>query len=135
MAPTGLANKSVNPDLSKRRFAPLAQADYVQRYASMKHLIRASVAIALVASGARAQEKWPSDLARFIERRDGCDHFRGEEPYDKERRAFLNQKMNELCPGTDKALAGLKEKYRKNKKAMAVLNEYESQIEPSASTK
>ena len=95
----------------------------------MKYLIRASVAIALVTLNAQAQDKWPSDLARFIERRDGCDHFRGEEPYDKERAAFLNQKMKELCPGTDKALAGLKQKYRNNKNAMAVLNEYEPQIE------
>lgn len=52
-----------------------------------------------------------------------------------ERLRFLNKKMTELCPGTDKPLARLKEKYRKNKKIMAVLNEYEPQIEPSASRK
>ena len=115
--------------------AALALRRSTWRYAPMKHLFRATVAIALVASSAQAQEKWPSDLARFIERRNGCDHFRGEEPYDKERLAFLNQKMKELCPGTDKALAALKEKYRKNKKAIAVLNEYEPQIEPPANRK
>lgn len=105
------------------------------RYAAMRHTVLASVAIVVFALSAQAQDKWPSDVARFIERRDGCDHFRGEEPYDEERRKFLNQKLIELCPGTDKALARLKDKYRKNKKIMAVLNEYEPQIEPPARTK
>ena len=105
------------------------------RYAAMTHAALASVALVVFASSAQAQDKWPSDLAQFIERRNGCDHFRGEEPYDKERREFLNQKMTELCAGTDKALANLKDKYRRNKKIMAVLNEYEPQIEPPAPTK
>lgn len=110
-------------------------AGHRQRYAAMKHAVLAFVAIVIFASSARAQDKWPPDVARFIERRDGCDHFRGEEPYDEERRKFLNQKMTELCPSTDKALARLKNKYRKNKKIMVVLNEYEPQIEPPARTK
>lgn len=101
----------------------------------MKHLILASIAMVLFASGVQAQEKWPSDVARFIERRDGCDHFRGEEPYDEERRRYLNQKMAELCRGTDQALFRLKTKYQKSKKIMAVLDEYESKIEAPTRTK
>ncbi len=107
----------------------------IERYAAMRHAALASVAIVAFASSAQAQDKWPSDVARFIERRNGCDHFRGEEPYDKERREFLNQKMAELCPGTDKALANLKDKYRRDKKITALLNEYEAQIEPPPPTK
>ena len=103
--------------------------------AGMTHAALASVALVVFASSARAEDKGPSDVAQFIERRNGCDHFRGEEPYDKERREFLNQKMTELCSGTDKALANLKDKYRRNKKIMEVLNQYEPQIEPPAPTK
>jgi FMN phosphatase YigB (HAD superfamily) len=106
-----------------------------ERYAAMTRAALVSVAIVVFTSSVQAQDKWPSDVARFIERRNGCDHFRGEEPYDKERREFLNQKMTELCPGTDKALADLKDKYRRNKRIMAVLNEYEPQIESPVSTK
>jgi hypothetical protein len=80
---------------------------------------------------AYAQSKWPIDVQRFIERRDACDHFRGEDPYDQERREFLHRKMKEFCIGSDKELTSLKTKYRNDKRITARLNEYEEQIEPS----
>jgi len=95
----------------------------------MRHAVLASVVIVVFAFGALAQDKLPSDVARFIERRDRCDHFRGEDPYDEERRTFLNRKLTELCPGTDASLARLKDKYRKSKTIMAILDKYEPQIE------
>jgi hypothetical protein len=98
----------------------------------MIRIIFASLAVSLFVWEAQAQDKWPSDVARFIERRDGCDHFRGEEPYDEERRKFLEQKLNELCPGTDKELARLKAKYRDDRNIMAVLDRYEPEIEGPA---
>jgi len=78
---------------------------------------------------ATAQTRFPADVERFIERRDQCDHFRGEEPYDQERREFLHQRLAEFCVGTDKQLAELKQKYRSNKAVMKKLNQYEPQIE------
>jgi hypothetical protein len=78
---------------------------------------------------AQAAKPLPPDVARFAERRDGCDHFRGEEPYDEERRAFLEQRLRELCTGTDRALARLKRKYRDDPAVMAVLERYEQKIE------
>ena len=39
----------------------------------------------LCSGGALAQASRPSDVATFVERRDTCDHFRGEEPYDEGR--------------------------------------------------
>jgi hypothetical protein len=72
---------------------------------------------------------FPSDVQQFISRRENCDHFRGEEPYDEERRQFLEKSMNELCRGSDKQLARLKEKYRANRLLMDKLNEYEKNIE------
>ena len=65
----------------------------------------------------------------FIERRDACDHFRGEEAYDANRREFLEQQTLKLCVGSDRQLAELKKKYESNKAVMTKLNEYEAQIE------
>ncbi len=71
-----------------------------------------------------------SDVAMFAEDRKLCDHFRGEEPYDAERRAFLEEKMLKLCTGTDQKLAELKIKYAHNPEVMSVLNQYKVNIEP-----
>lgn len=82
-----------------------------------------------LASAAIAQARLPKEAARFIERRDACDHFRGEEAYDAKRREFLEQQMLKLCVGSDKQLAELKKRYGSNKAVMTKLNEYEAQIE------
>ena len=92
---------------------------------------RGLVAIASIsfASAAIGQARLPEDVARFIERRDECDHFRGEAAYDAKRREFLEQQTRELCVGTDKQLADLKKKYGGNKAVMTKLDDYEAQIE------
>ncbi|MGE5305257.1 MAG: hypothetical protein ACM3TN_18255 [Alphaproteobacteria bacterium] len=46
----------------------------------------------------------PADVLKFKERRDLCDHFRGEDPYDKERRKFLEENLKKYCAGTDRDL-------------------------------
>lgn len=76
----------------------------------------------------------PTDVARFIEKRDGCDHFRGEEPYDAERREFLLKNMNKLCKGTDRQLARLKKKYAQQPAIMEKLSDYDEQIEAGRSS-
>jgi hypothetical protein len=78
---------------------------------------------------AAALETVPADVARFVERRDLCDHFRGEEPYDAARRKFLEAKTREFCAGTDKELARLKARYGTRPDLMGKLNEYEDVIE------
>jgi hypothetical protein len=83
---------------------------------------------------AGAQAKLPTDVARFIEKRDGCDHFRGEEPYDAERREFLLKNMNKLCKGTDRQLARLKKKYAQQPAIMEKLSDYDEQIEAGRSS-
>ncbi|WP_188151462.1 hypothetical protein [Teredinibacter waterburyi] len=75
-------------------------------------------------------EKLPDDVLSFTEKRDGCDHFRGEEPYDEGRRQSLEENMIELCTGTDAELSQLKEKYKNNASVTQVLSEYETNIEP-----
>lgn len=71
----------------------------------------------------------PADVAKFKDRRDLCDHFRGEEPYDAERRKFLAASVRTYCTGTDKELALLKAKYRDDIAVMRILGLYEEHAE------
>jgi hypothetical protein len=78
---------------------------------------------------AQAQSALPGDVLRFVERRDLCDHFRGEDPYDAARRKFLEASMRRFCTGTDDQLKALKSKYKTKPEVLLQLNEYESRIE------
>lgn len=75
----------------------------------------------------------PVDVTEFKARRDACDHFRGEEPYDEERRLFLEKQMTELCTGSDEQLRKLKQRYRDDPAVQAALAGYEPRIEVSRS--
>jgi len=71
----------------------------------------------------------PADVSAFKENRATCDHFRGEEPYDAERAAFINRQLEAHCKGTDKALSMLRKKYAANKTVLNELVDYETTIE------
>jgi hypothetical protein len=75
----------------------------------------------------------PKDVAKFIERREGCDHFRGEIPEipDPDRMDDINRELKKLCKGTDKKLMQLKQKYAANAAVTTVLAEFEPDIEPA----
>ena len=91
------------------------------------------VVIALVPSGivgAAETVGLPAKVAAFLERRESCDHWRGERGYDKERQADIDWAMCQACPGTDAQLARLKKKYAANKAVMQKLSEIEPNIEP-----
>ena len=77
-----------------------------------------------------AQQALPPDVQRFVQRRDLCDHFRAEEPYDADRRAFLEARTREFCTGTDADLDALKRKYERRRDVMQRLAHYEVTIEP-----
>jgi hypothetical protein len=80
---------------------------------------------------ALASEALPRDVQRFVDKREGCDHMRGEipEPSDKRRMQEVNREIQKLCKGTDKELVQLKNKYAKNPSVMHRLDEFESGIE------
>lgn len=98
---------------------------------------RAAVAALLALAPMPAPAKTPRlahplaapDVDRFIVRRDQCDHFRGEEPYDKARGAFLSRKMAQTCSRTDAELAALRRKYRDDPATLTRLAGYEDTIE------
>ncbi|MEI8326206.1 MAG: hypothetical protein WCH44_12745 [Betaproteobacteria bacterium] len=78
---------------------------------------------------AQAGDVLPADVAQFVQRRDLCDHFRGEEPFDAERRAFLAMRLREFCTGTDRQFEALRAKYQDNEDVMSKLNTYETKVE------
>ncbi len=78
----------------------------------------------------KANASLPHDVARFIDRRDSCEHFMGEEPYDAERRAFLNKAVAQTCTGNDIRLKKLRTKYTGNALVIGALKNYEDDIEP-----
>jgi hypothetical protein len=78
---------------------------------------------------AMADVGMPADISTFIEKRESCDHFRGEEAYDAERKAFINAQLEINCKGTDKNLSDLKKKYAQNPEIVKSLQQYEENIE------
>ena len=84
---------------------------------------------ALSAASNSASPAVPEDVRAFTERRDGCDHFRGEDSPDAERRAQIDAALRELCTGTDAELARLKRAYAGNPDVQHLLDGYEITIE------
>ena len=75
---------------------------------------------------------FPQEVTSFMVDRDSCDHFRGEEPYDGERRVFLMESIAALCTGTDAKLAMLRRRYAGDPAVIAALHGYEDRIETQA---
>ena len=77
----------------------------------------------------KAAPPLPRDVGRFVERRDSCDHWRGEEGYDAPRAREIGRAVRSECKGTDKELARLRALYVKRPDIVAALADYEHRIE------
>lgn len=71
----------------------------------------------------------PKDVAAFIGRREDCEHFLGEEPYDEERRVYLEKTIKETCSGSNRQLQSLRQKYTGNVAILQALAGYEELAE------
>ncbi len=60
---------------------------------------------------AQSLQALPTDLTAFIQNYESCLHFSGEEPYDEERRAFLNEQIKQSCTGMETQRAILGQRY------------------------
>jgi hypothetical protein len=73
---------------------------------------------------ASAEQRLPADVARFLERREGCDHWAGEEPYDADRRREIEAAIRKLrCTSMERDAAGLGKRYAGRKEIVAKLAE------------
>lgn len=70
----------------------------------------------------------PEDVLAFTAQRDACEHFLGEDGYDKDRLEFLARQVEIYCRGTDKALAALRSKHGGNSAVRKVLHVYEAKL-------
>ena len=74
---------------------------------------------------------FPQEVVEFIEKRDRCDHFRGEisgEP-EVDESSGLNKNLDLYCKETDRSLMNLKDKYKNDSTIMEKLNSYDEEIE------
>jgi hypothetical protein len=76
-----------------------------------------------------ADNNIPEEVQQFQKSRDLCDHFRGEEAYDKDRRQFLLEQMKTHCSGSDDKLKALRLRYATNKAVLESLKKYQDRIE------
>ncbi|MGE7367796.1 hypothetical protein ACQKKX_01840 [Neorhizobium sp. NPDC001467] len=90
----------------------------------------ASQTAAPVPADALPADALPADVRHYIAERENCDHFRGEDPYDADRRREIDAALDRYCKGTDARLDSLRKKYRKGSAAIRdVLNGFEYPIE------
>jgi hypothetical protein len=81
----------------------------------MKRARSATLLAAMVSLSSVAIAAPPRDVARYIDRREGCNHWAGEEGYDAARRAEINKAIDDLrCTALDKDERALRHRYRHN---------------------
>jgi hypothetical protein len=76
-------------------------------------MARFVLAMVMVLGGLSCALAAPRDVARYIGRREGCNHWAGEEGYDAARRAEINKAIDDLrCTVLDKDGQVLRHRYR-----------------------
>lgn len=69
-------------------------------------------------------EKSPQNVATFVERRAGCNHFSGEEPYDRERADEIAKALRQLrCKSLAQDERTLRRTYRKQPAVISLLKD------------
>lgn len=94
-----------------------------KRFATLAILLCPTLAIAAIPA-------LPKDVSAFIEKREQCDHWRGEVDGQTISKT-LERDIQRACKGTDKQLYRMKSKYQNNQSITDRLNEFEEKIEAS----
>lgn len=95
------------------------------------------VTVATFGCMCRVAAAMPSEVQKFLDRRELCDHFRGEptdgnSPQQIERRRFVNQQSGKYCRGTDAQRRSLISKYASDPQVVDKLEALEESIEGHA---
>ena len=70
--------------------------------------------VPLLAAAAERQH-YKGDVAQYVGRREGCNHWAGEEGYDADRRAQINKAISDLkCTRLERDEKLLRHRYRHN---------------------
>ncbi|MEP7222362.1 MAG: hypothetical protein ABI673_06800 [Novosphingobium sp.] len=96
---------------------------------SLASLVVATGATEAAARPLRHARALPADVRNYIARRDSCDHWRGEDPYDAARAREIAAAVVASCKGTDAALARLRHRYARDRRVITALSGYEKHIE------
>jgi hypothetical protein len=81
---------------------------------SSRGIIVAVIALLAVLDVAQAASM-PRDVARYVDRREGCNHWAGEEGYDAARRTEINKAIADMrCTALDQDERVLRHRYRHN---------------------
>ncbi len=90
----------------------------------------AAAALLIVLAGCASAPAAP-ELHAYLERREMCDHLRGEfpDPPDPQRMREVNEQIDVYCPGSDAQLAQLKQRYRDDPVVTKQLDALEPRIE------
>ena len=67
-------------------------------------------------------QQLPAEVATFITDQQNCEHFSGEEPYDEERRAFLNDQL-QGCDQLESRRAELQQRYASDHELLHLLEQ------------
>jgi hypothetical protein len=91
----------------------------------MNKYLLISVVLGMCVSTVALAADVPKEMAKFIQRRESCDRWRGEDGYNKERQANINRA---ICQ-TYTELKRLKRKFKNRPDLQAKLNNFDPQIE------
>ena len=84
--------------------------------------ILTGLALVIACGSSALADALPQDAARYIDRREGCNHWAGEEGYDAARRAEINKAIDDLrCTALDKDERVLRHRYRHNPVALQAI--------------
>lgn len=83
------------------------------------------ILLALALAGTTAARPLPPEVRHYIERREGCDHWRGEYSPDPVRSRQIEAGKRKECTGGDRELDRLRRKYRGTPRVVAALNDYD----------
>ncbi len=65
----------------------------------------------------------PQDVARFVSRREDCNHYAGEDPYDPARARFLERMETRLnCDRIERDERQLRRRYRADRRVIRTLD-------------
>lgn len=67
----------------------------------------------------------PADVTAALERRRACEHFLGEEPYDAERRRFLELRIRQTCSGINEQIAATRALHRDDPRILDLFADFE----------